>query len=140
MASEFLYITGSSISEVQSLIAPYIALGYNVVGSITEVLGMYTQGIEKIENDPGTVNDYMGVLASSEVLGMYTQGIEKIENDPGTVNDYMGVLASYNYSDGINRGNNIEMLSKNFRQQYGTIGNPTSSLLTSAELTAYNGE
>lgn len=110
MASEFLYITGSSISEVQSLIAPYIALGYNVVGSITEVLGMYTQGIEKIENDPGTVNDYMGVLAS------------------------------YNYSDGINRGNNIEMLSKNFRQQYGTIGNPTSSLLTSAELTAYNGE
>lgn len=111
MASEFLYITGSSISEVQSLIAPYITLGYNVVGSITEVLGMYTQGIEKIENDPATVNDYMGILAS------------------------------YNYSDGINRGNNTEMLSKNYRREAGIIGNDiTSSLLTSAEITAYYGE
>lgn len=109
MASEFLYITGSSISEVQSLIAPYIALGYNVVGSITEVLGMYTQGIEKIENDPGTVDDYIGVLAS------------------------------YNYSDGINRGNNPDMLSNSYRRRFGIVGNTFTPILSTIELYRYNG-
>ena len=108
MAYEFKYITGSKVPELQALVDTYISNGYEVVGSIYDMMGTYIQGVEK--------------------------------NTSVNITEYVGVLSSYNYSDGINRGNNKKLLSKSFRRKNGIIGNEiTSSMLTSDEINTYYG-